>query len=53
MYNNMYGKGNCYDQTVDCNTNGLDATCSAADNYCYQVRLIPNLPLSKQKAGID
>lgn len=30
----MYGKGNCYDQTVDCNTSGNNTICSNADNYC-------------------
>ena len=35
FYTNMYGPGNCYDMTVDCNTNKLDMTCSAADNFCY------------------
>ena len=33
-YTNMYGPGNCYDQTVDCNTNGLDMTCATADDFC-------------------
>ncbi len=35
-YNNLYGPGNCYDQTVDCNTNGINEICTAADNFCYQ-----------------
>ena len=39
MYNNMYGPGNCYDQTVDCNLHGLDEICYAADTFCYQVCL--------------
>lgn len=34
MYNNMYGPGNCYDMTVDCNTRGINEICSAADNFC-------------------
>ncbi|KAF7195659.1 Carboxypeptidase S1-like B [Pseudocercospora fuligena] len=34
IYNAMYGKGNCYDQTVDCNTRGINSICSAADNFC-------------------
>jgi carboxypeptidase C (cathepsin A) len=34
MYNAMYGKGNCYDMTVDCNTRGIDSICSAADSFC-------------------
>lgn len=36
MYNAMYGKGNCYGQTVECNTNGVNEICTAADNFCYQ-----------------
>lgn len=34
MYNSMYGPGNCYDQTVDCNTNGSNEVCITADNFC-------------------
>ncbi|KXT12327.1 hypothetical protein AC579_7636 [Pseudocercospora musae] len=34
IYNAMYGKGNCYDQTVDCNTRGINSICSAADIFC-------------------
>lgn len=34
LYNSMYGPGNCYDQTVDCNTRGINEICSAADNFC-------------------
>ncbi|POS80606.1 carboxypeptidase S1 [Diaporthe helianthi] len=34
MYNAMWGKGNCYDQTVECNTNGVNEICSAADDFC-------------------
>lgn len=34
MYNNLYGPGNCYDQTVDCNTRGTDEICTAADDFC-------------------
>ncbi|EXJ89115.1 carboxypeptidase D [Capronia epimyces CBS 606.96] len=36
MYNNLYGAGNCYDQTVDCNVGKIDEICTAADNFCYQ-----------------
>ncbi|EXJ94927.1 carboxypeptidase D [Capronia coronata CBS 617.96] len=36
FYNNLYGPGNCYDQTVDCNTHGINEICSAADNFCYE-----------------
>ena len=32
----MYGPGNCYDQTVDCNARGIDEICTAADNFCFQ-----------------
>lgn len=32
----MYGPGNCYDQTLDCNTRGINEVCSTADNFCYQ-----------------
>lgn len=35
MYNNLYGPGNCYDQSVDCNTRGINEICSAADNFCF------------------
>ena len=28
MYNAMYGVGNCYDMSVDCNTRGIDEICS-------------------------
>ena len=28
MYNAMYGAGNCYDMSVDCNTRGIDEICS-------------------------
>ncbi|EME48029.1 hypothetical protein DOTSEDRAFT_60392 [Dothistroma septosporum NZE10] len=34
IYNALYGPGNCYDQTVACNTGGLDEICSAADSFC-------------------
>jgi len=33
-YNNLYGPGNCYDQTLDCNIRGIDSVCTAADNFC-------------------
>ena len=35
MYNAMYGAGNCYDMTIDCNTGGENDICSAADNFCF------------------
>lgn len=34
MYNSMYGPGNCYDMTVDCNARGIDSVCAAADAFC-------------------
>lgn len=34
MYNALYGKGNCVDRTIDCNTRGINEICSAADNFC-------------------
>ena len=41
MYNNMYGKGNCYDMTVECNTYGRNDVCAVADTFCYaQVEFI-------------
>lgn len=36
LYNNMYGRGNCYDLTVECNTNGRNDVCAYADSFCYQ-----------------
>ncbi|OCK76539.1 alpha/beta-hydrolase [Lepidopterella palustris CBS 459.81] len=33
-YNNLYGKGNCVDQTLDCYAHGTNEICSAADNFC-------------------
>lgn len=54
IYNSMYGKGNCYDMTVDCNTRGIDEICSAADNFCYNEvedrKYLPGWPSSCQKA---
>jgi hypothetical protein len=34
-YNNLYGEGNCVDQTLQCYATGRDDVCSAADNFCY------------------
>ncbi|EOD42940.1 putative carboxypeptidase s1 protein [Neofusicoccum parvum UCRNP2] len=34
-YNNLYGAGNCYDQTAACYASGLNEVCSSADNFCY------------------
>ncbi|KAK6218190.1 holocytochrome c synthase [Pestalotiopsis sp. IQ-011] len=34
-FNNLYGEGNCYDQTVQCKETGRNEVCSAADNFCY------------------
>jgi len=33
MYNALYGPGNCYDMTVDCNARGIDSICAAADSF--------------------
>ncbi|KAJ5620866.1 hypothetical protein N7510_004850 [Penicillium lagena] len=33
-YNNLYGEGNCVDQTLQCYATGRDDICSAADNFC-------------------
>ncbi|KAI1847579.1 hypothetical protein JX266_006431 [Neoarthrinium moseri] len=33
-YNNLYGAGNCVDQTIQCYTTGRNDICSAADNFC-------------------
>jgi carboxypeptidase C (cathepsin A) len=43
-YNNMYGKGNCYDMTVDCLTHGTNEICSAADNWCLNVSSVDRFP---------
>lgn len=41
MYNALYGKGNCFDMTVDCYTRGLNGICSQSDNFCaYEVEEI-------------
>lgn len=37
MYNNMYGKGNCFDRIKDCDSRRLSAgnkVCSTGDDYC-------------------
>ncbi|KAL2074607.1 hypothetical protein VTL71DRAFT_8385 [Oculimacula yallundae] len=34
LYNNLYGPGNCVDQTKDCAARGLNAICEAADKFC-------------------
>ena len=35
-YNNLYGEGQCVDQTKNCYATGNDTICSNADNFCYQ-----------------
>ncbi|KAF1952579.1 carboxypeptidase S1 [Byssothecium circinans] len=35
-FNNMYGPGNCYDQTVQCYETGRNDVCARADNFCYE-----------------
>ena len=34
MYDNLYGEGNCYDQTKECYEKRTNEICSAADNFC-------------------
>ncbi|KAJ5085359.1 hypothetical protein N7532_010130, partial [Penicillium argentinense] len=33
-YNNLYGEGNCVDQTKQCYATGRNDICSTADNFC-------------------
>ncbi|KAJ5765787.1 Peptidase S10 serine carboxypeptidase [Penicillium odoratum] len=33
-YNNLYGEGNCVDQTLECYATGRNDICSAADDFC-------------------
>lgn len=35
IYNALYGPGNCYDQSIDCNNRGENALCEVADTFCY------------------
>ncbi|KAJ5630336.1 Peptidase S10 serine carboxypeptidase [Penicillium longicatenatum] len=35
-YNNLYGKGNCVDQTLECYATGRNDICSAADDFCAE-----------------
>lgn len=34
-FNNLYGEGNCYDQTKDCYATGQNSICARADDFCY------------------
>ncbi|KAL9600258.1 MAG: hypothetical protein Q9219_003302 [cf. Caloplaca sp. 3 TL-2023] len=34
VYNNLYGTGNCVDQTKDCYARGVNEICTAADSFC-------------------
>ena len=34
VYNNLYGPGNCVDQTKDCYARGINEICAAADSFC-------------------
>lgn len=34
-YNNVYGEGNCLDQTKECYRTGQNAICARADEFCY------------------
>jgi hypothetical protein len=33
-FNNLYGEGNCVDQTKECYATGRDDVCSRADTFC-------------------
>ncbi|KAF1845149.1 carboxypeptidase S1 [Cucurbitaria berberidis CBS 394.84] len=33
-YNNLYGEGNCLDQTRDCYATGQNSICARADSFC-------------------
>ncbi|KAF1941302.1 carboxypeptidase S1 [Clathrospora elynae] len=33
-YNNLYGEGNCVDQTKQCYETGINSVCSSADSFC-------------------
>ncbi|KAH7384451.1 carboxypeptidase S1 [Pyrenochaeta sp. MPI-SDFR-AT-0127] len=35
-YNNLYGEGNCVDQTKHCYATGQNSICARADDFCYQ-----------------
>lgn len=35
-YNNLYGKGNCVDRTLECYATGRNDICSAADDFCAE-----------------
>ncbi|KAL8723286.1 MAG: hypothetical protein Q9225_000408 [Loekoesia sp. 1 TL-2023] len=37
VYNSLYGKGNCVDQTKDCYARGVDEICAAADSFCAKL----------------
>ncbi|KAF2264646.1 carboxypeptidase S1 [Lojkania enalia] len=34
-YNNLYGEGNCVDQTKHCYATGQNSICSRADDFCF------------------
>lgn len=40
LYNGYWGKGNCIDQLEYCNSDGGDAVCSNADNFCYALESV-------------
>lgn len=49
-YNNLYGPGNCYDQTLDCNIRGISSICAAADNFClYAVENLYDIYLERDE----
>ncbi|OAG40350.1 hypothetical protein AYO21_05441 [Fonsecaea monophora] len=52
-FNNLYGPGNCYDQTLDCNTRKIDEICTAADNFCLeQVESLYDIYLNRDEYDV-
>ncbi|KAI4181163.1 MAG: hypothetical protein L6R41_006788 [Letrouitia leprolyta] len=41
IYNSLYGKGNCVDQTKDCYARGINEICAAADSFCANLVEFP------------
>ncbi|KAF2099509.1 alpha/beta-hydrolase [Rhizodiscina lignyota] len=53
MHNGMYGKGNCWDQTIDCYNTGRDDVCSASDSFCYnEVEVIYDTYLGRDEYDV-
>jgi carboxypeptidase C (cathepsin A) len=40
-YNNLYGEGNCLDQTKHCYATGQNSICARADDFCYNKVELP------------